>query len=70
MEKFSPGDFSVNNDTGQVTLVTPLSPGDQVTAGYRFYVVMRFKEDEIPISIEFYEGGGSSVMLIEDRVEI
>ncbi len=67
VEKFSPADFTVDETSGLVTLSTPLVAGDTVTAGYHFYLEMKFEKDEIPISLDFYQGGGSAVMLAEKR---
>lgn len=68
-EKFSPGDFTVDYDTGIVTLSSGLTALDQVTAGYQYHVPMRFQEDEIPVTLEYYQGGGSGVILIEKRID-
>ncbi len=69
-EVFSPADWTVDNDTGVITFVVPLTTGDTVTCGYEFDVPMRFKEDRISIQLENYLAGNTQTLLIEKRVPV
>ena len=61
-------DFTVDNTTGVVTFPTPPAISSRVTAGFKFYVPVRFDTDTLPITLENYGVGSSnSVKLIEVR---
>ncbi len=60
-------DFTVDTTTGIVTLGTPLAATDLVTGGCEFDVPVRFANDTLPISLDFFEGGNTNIDVIEVR---
>ena len=45
------GDYTVNYNTGVITLSTGLATGSEVTAGYEFYTPSRFNTDNLDFAI-------------------
>jgi uncharacterized protein (TIGR02217 family) len=60
--------FTVNYSTGVVTFTTPPANGDQITAGCKFDVPVRFEEDELSISLDSFDEGSvvTGVNVIEE----
>ena len=56
---------TVNITTGVMTLATAHGAGVTITAGYEFDVPVRFDSDKLSVILSMYEGGGTSVPLIE-----
>ncbi|MEL6236328.1 MAG: DUF2460 domain-containing protein [Pseudomonadota bacterium] len=62
-------DFSVDAQTGWVTLSTPPANGAALTAGFAFDVPVRFDTDRIATSLSAFEAGEApSIPVIEVRV--
>jgi len=51
VSKTSGGDYTVNYNTGVITLATGLATGEVVTAGYEFEVPARFNVDNLDFAI-------------------
>jgi uncharacterized protein (TIGR02217 family) len=60
--------WTVDDTTGLVTFGTAPAANAVITAGFLFYVPVRFDTDILPVTIEDYGvGGANSVKLIEVR---
>ena len=60
--------WTVDDTTGLVTFGTAPANAAVITAGFWFYVPVRFDTDLLPVTIEDYGvGGANSVKLIEVR---
>ena len=51
VSKTSGADYTVNYNTGVITLTTGLATGEEVTAGYEFYTPSRFNTDNLDFAI-------------------
>ncbi len=60
--------WTVDTTTGIVTFTTAPTNGHLVKAGYEFDVPARFDTDELSISLDDYNIGGTSVPIIEIRI--
>lgn len=49
--------FTVNSQTGIVSLTTPPASGDVITAGYEFDVPVRFDTDHLAVSMSGFKAG-------------
>lgn len=62
-------DFTVNNATGQVTLMVAPAQGAVVTAGFEFDVPVRFDTDRITASLSSLSAGDiPSIPIVEVRI--
>lgn len=62
-------DFSVNTETGLVTLASTPAPTTIVTAGFEFDVPVRFDSDTIEVNLSAFEAGEiPAIPIIEVRV--
>lgn len=62
-------EFAVDGSTGLVTLTTAPDPGDEVRAGFRFDVPVRFDTDRIHVSADSFNAGQiPDVPVVEVRV--
>ncbi len=62
-------EFTVNGETGEVTLTTPPVAGAEVTAGFEFDVPVRFDTDQIQTSVASFKAGDvPNVPIVEVRV--
>ncbi len=59
--------YTIDYTTGIVTFVSAPGAGVAITAGYRFYIPMRFDTDQIEITHESDGVGGMSIPLAEVR---
>ncbi len=67
--ELAPGGFTVNTNSGVVTLNTPPSAGQVVTAGYSFHTPVRFDTDRLDVALEAFGAGRCvSIPLIEIRI--
>ncbi|PHR60841.1 MAG: glycoside hydrolase family 24 [Robiginitomaculum sp.] len=63
-------DFSIDNQTGQITFLAGSEPGAglAVTAGFQFDVPVRFDTDYLAISVEAFQSGSiGSIPIMEIR---
>jgi len=60
--------WTVDTTTGIVTFSSAPGAGVAVTSGFEFDVPVRFNNDELSTSLEFYQAGTSSIDIIEVRV--
>ncbi len=61
-------DFTIDPETGEVSLATPPAPGVALTAGFEFDVPVRFDTDRLDISLDAFEAGEiSDLPIIEIR---
>jgi uncharacterized phage protein gp47/JayE len=58
-------DFAFSRNTGQLKLVTPLNPGDSLTAGSNFSAARIFSEDIVGATVSFLSSG-SMWILVDD----
>lgn len=63
----SPGDYTVDINTGIVTFTSAPAGGAVITCGYEFDVPVRFDSDEFQVNIEFFRGGSLDIPMIEVR---
>lgn len=62
-------DFTVNSETGEITLISPPAAGAEVTAGFEFDVPVRFDTDQIQTSVASFKAGDvPNVPIVEVRV--
>ena len=62
-------DFTVDSITGRITLATPPSSGQEITAGFEFDVPVRFDTDRIHTSAATFQAGEvPDVPVVEVRV--
>jgi uncharacterized protein (TIGR02217 family) len=62
-------EFSVNNETGEVTFTLPPDLGTRVTAGFEFDVPVRFDTDLIQTSVASFQAGDvPNVPIVEIRL--
>ncbi|MFH0825294.1 MAG: DUF2460 domain-containing protein [Pseudomonadota bacterium] len=59
--------FSLDTTTGIITMTTPLSAHDVISAGYTFDLPMQFAEDNLPRNFSAYRFGDVSVKLVMYR---
>jgi uncharacterized protein (TIGR02217 family) len=60
-------DYTIDYDTGILTLSSALSPGDLLEGGYEFDVLCRFDADELILSLESYRVSSATVPIVETR---
>ncbi|MBO9396825.1 DUF2460 domain-containing protein [Shimia sp. R9_2] len=61
-------DFTVNSETGEITLISPPAVGSEVTAGFEFDVPVRFDTDQIQTSVASFKAGDvPNVPIVEVR---
>jgi uncharacterized protein (TIGR02217 family) len=60
-------DFTVDVDTGILTLASPPAPGLAVTGGCEFYVPVRLDTDEPSIEIMLYDDATNTMTAVEKR---
>lgn len=60
--------FTVDTTTGIVTLSSYPSSGALITAGFEFDVPVRFKDDNLSISLQHIKSGSASIELTEVRI--
>ena len=58
VEVFQPGGFTVNVTTGIVTFSPAPPAGQQVTAGFKFLIPVRFQVDRLPAVVSDRSGAG------------
>jgi len=62
-------DFTLNTESGEITLVQAPAPGEQITAGFEFDVPVRFDTDRIQTSVASFQAGDMpNVPVVEVRV--
>ena len=61
------GGYSVDFDTGVVTLAAAPAPGDVITAGFEFDVPVRFENDILSHAFESHDNLDAEVKVIEIR---
>ncbi|MBO9408055.1 DUF2460 domain-containing protein [Shimia sp. R9_1] len=62
-------DFTVNSETGEITLISSPAVGAEVTAGFEFDVPVRFDTDQIQTSVASFKAGDvPNVPIVEVRV--
>lgn len=65
----SPGQFSVDHDTGRLTLAQELEDNAELRAGYEFDVPVRFDTNRIETSVSSFQAGDvPNVPIVEVRV--
>lgn len=68
-EQLEAVDFTVNLESGEITLVQAPAPGEEVTAGFEFDVPVRFDTDRIQTSVARFQAGDMpNVPVVEVRV--
>jgi uncharacterized protein (TIGR02217 family) len=58
--------YTIDNDTGVITFVTPPGAGVAITADYEYYFKVRFGENSLPISLNSVSIHGVTFSLVED----
>lgn len=67
-EIFNPADFTIID--GKIVLSTDLNAGEAVSAGFQFWLPMRFESDEFSTNLSAYHVGDVHIPVIEVRVEV
>lgn len=60
-------DYTIDYDTGIITMDAALEAGDLLEGGFEFDVLCRFDTDELSINLESYQVSSTNVPIVETR---